>query len=222
MFRVIFMTFFGEYRGGAEDAHAATGAEHEGHGHGSTPHESPWNMALPLLVLAVPAILAGVFNLPWKFLGLDHEVEHLLVGALPDEGLVGESKFRLGVAAASTAVALGGIFLAYVVYGAKVVPSSVFAKMFRPVHVLLENKYYADVLYERVIVDFLFYRVLCGAAAAFDRTVVDGVVNGVGEVSRKGAGVLRYAQSGQYQAYGAIAFSGLVFMAVVVLLLSPL
>jgi NADH-quinone oxidoreductase subunit L len=179
-------------------------------------------MALPLLVLAVPAVLAGVFNLPWKFLGLDHEVEHLLVGALPDEGLVEESKFRLGVAVASTALALGGIALAYVIYGAKVVPSSVFAKVFRPIHILLENKYYADVLYERVIVGFFFYQVLGGALAAFDRIVVDGAVEGVGQVSRTGAGVLRYAQSGQYQMYGAIAFSGLVFTAVVVLLLSPL
>jgi NADH:ubiquinone oxidoreductase subunit 5 (subunit L)/multisubunit Na+/H+ antiporter MnhA subunit len=87
---------------------------------------------------------------------------------------------------------------------------------------LLENKYYADVLYERVIVGYLFYRVLGGAFAAFDRVVVDGAVNGVGQVSRAGANLLRYAQSGQYQTYGAIAFSGLAFTAILVLVLSPL
>ena len=226
MFRVIFMTFFGEYRGGAAEEHDETPHTHDDHGestgHGATPHESPWSMALPLLVLAVPAILVGVFNLPWKFLGLDHEVEHLLIGALPEGDLVEEGKFRLGVALASTGLALGGIFLAYLIYGAKVIPSSVLARMFRPFHVVLENKYYADVLYERVIVGFLFYQVLGGALAAFDRIVVDGVVNGVGQVTRAGAGVLRYAQSGQYQTYGAIAFSGFVFTAIVVLVLSPL
>ncbi len=128
MFRVIFMTFFGEYRGGAPEEDDETPALHDEHAastsHGSTPHESPFNMAFPLLVLAVPAVLAGIFNLPWKFLGLDHEVEHLLVGALPEEGLVHESTFHYGLAVASTAVALGGIALAYVIYGAKLVPSS--------------------------------------------------------------------------------------------------
>jgi NADH-quinone oxidoreductase subunit L len=232
MFRVIFMTFFGEYRGGAPLAEASTAhGEHteeqpeHAAAHGETHaglHESPFNMAFPMLVLAVLAIVAGVFNLPWKFLGLDHEVEHMLIGALPDEGLVSETDFRFGLAAASTAVALGGIFLAYVIYGAKIIPSSALARLFRPLHVLLENKYYADVLYERIIVGFLFYEVLGGIAATFDRVVVDGVVNGVGQFARGGAGVLRYAQSGQYQTYGAIAFSGVVFTAIVVLVLSPL
>ena len=52
--------------------------------------------------------------------------------------------------------------------------------------------------------------------------VLRRVVNGAGQLARSGAGVLRYAQSGQYQTYGAIAFSGLVFTAIVVLVLSPL
>ena len=227
MFRVIFMTFFGEYRGGAPASGLATdhGLTDEQPGHATAdhpPHESPMNMTIPLIILAVMAIVAGVFNLPWKFLGLDHEVEHLLIGAVPDPGLVEESKFRIGVALGSTALALGGIAFAYVIYGAKIIPSASLARVFRPIHVLLENKYYADVLYERVIVGFLFYEVLGGALAAFDRNVVDGVVNGVGQVFRAGAGVLRYAQSGQYQTYGAIAFSGLAFTAIVVLVLSPL
>jgi NADH:ubiquinone oxidoreductase subunit 5 (subunit L)/multisubunit Na+/H+ antiporter MnhA subunit len=179
-------------------------------------------MTLPLLILAVPATIAGVFNLPWKFLGLDHEVEHLLVGALPDASLIEEPVFRLGVAAASTGVALAGILLAYVVYGAKIIPSAALARLFGPIHRLLENRYYADALYERVIVDILFYRVLGSALAAFDRIVVDGAVNGAGQVSRAGGSVLRYVQTGQYQTYGVVAFSGLVFTAIVVLILSPL
>jgi NADH-quinone oxidoreductase subunit L len=226
MFRVIFMTFLGEYRGGASEEHDETDALHEAHtestGHGATPHESPLSMTLPLVVLAVPAVLAGVFNLPWVFLGLDHELEHLLVGALPAEDLIEASEFRLGVAVASTAVVLSGMAFAYVVYGAKLVSSEALSRAFRPVHRLLENKYYADVLYERIFVRNIFYDGICAAATTFDRVVVDGAVNAVGQVSRTSAGVLRYAQSGQYQAYGAIAFSGFVFTAIVVLVLSPL
>jgi NADH-quinone oxidoreductase subunit L len=226
MFRVIFMTFYGEYRGGGAAAHAQLAAPHaettEHATHDGGPHESPSNMTVPLLVLAVPAVVAGVFNLPWSFLGLDHEVEHLLVGALPDEGLVEASEFRLGVAVASSVVALTGIALAYAVYEAKTVPAEVLSRVFRPVQVLLENKYYADVLYERIIVRSVFYDGICAAAATFDSVVIDRAVNGVGQASRAGAAVLRYAQTGQFQSYGAFAFGGFVFTAIVVLVLSPL
>ncbi|HWO73601.1 MAG TPA: NADH-quinone oxidoreductase subunit L, partial [Dehalococcoidia bacterium] len=100
--------------------------------------------------------------------------------------------------------------------------SATLARLFRPAHRLLENKYYADYLYEQVIVGFLFYRVLGGFLSAFDSLVVDGAVNGVGRGARTAAGVLRYVQSGQFQTYGAVAFSGLVFTAILVLVLSPL
>jgi NADH-quinone oxidoreductase subunit L len=226
MGRVICLTFLGEYRGGASEDEDETPAMDEAHAasthYGAAPHESPRIMTLPLIVLAVMAVIAGLFNLPWSFLGLDHEVEHLLIGALPDPELVDEAKFRYGVAALSTAFALGGLGLAWVVYGAKIIPSSLFARVFKPLHVLLENKYYADVLYERVIVGFLFYQVGGSALAMFDRLVVDGAVNGVGLTARRGASVLRHVQSGQFQTYGAVAFSGLVFMAIVVLVVSPL
>ncbi len=71
----------------------------------------------------------------------------------PAAGLdVEESEVPLGVAIVSTALALGGIALAWVIYGAKIVPVGSLARVFRPLHVLLENKYYLDVLYEHVIV----------------------------------------------------------------------
>jgi NADH-quinone oxidoreductase subunit L len=226
MGRVICLTFLGEYRGGAPAEESASHARDEEHAasthHDAEPHESPRVMTLPLIALAVMAVVAGVFNLPWSFLGLDHEIEHLLVGALPDENLVEVAKFQYGVAAASTAVALGGIAIAWVVYGAKIIPSSLLARIFKPLHILLENKYYADVLYERVIVDLLFYRLGGGVLALFDRLVIDGAVNGVGITARRSASVLRYVQTGQFQTYGAVAFSGLVFMAIVVLVVSPL
>ena len=69
---------------------------------------------------------------------------------------------------------------------------------------------------------FLFYEVIGGIASAVDRVVVDGVVNGAGRATRQASSALRYVQDGQFQTYGAIAFSGLVFTAIVVLVLSPL
>jgi NADH-quinone oxidoreductase subunit L len=224
MFRAIILTFGGEYRGGgaAESSHALYASQSHADADHSGPHESPSVMVWPLVALAVMAVIAGLFNLPWSFLGLDHEIEHLLVGALPEEGLVEESTFRLGIAILSIAVALLGVALAYAIYSAQVVKSSELARVFRPVHVLLENKYYADFLYEKVIVDSLFYRVIGGALSRFDSLIVDGAVNGIGRGARQGAGVLKYVQSGQFQTYGAVAFSGFVFTAIVVLVLSPL
>jgi NADH-quinone oxidoreductase subunit L len=222
MFRAIILMFGGEYRGGgaAEVSHAPREAdEHAGH---SRLHESPTVMLGPLVLLAAVVVVAGLFNLPWSFFGMDHEIEHLLVGALPDEGLVEESTFRLGIAILSIVVALLGVALAYAIYSVEVVKSSALAQKFRPVHVLLENKYYADFLYEKVIVDYLFYRVIGGALSKFDSLIVDGAVNGLGRGARQSAGVLKYVQSGQFQTYGAVGFSGFVLIAIVVLVVSPL
>jgi NADH:ubiquinone oxidoreductase subunit 5 (subunit L)/multisubunit Na+/H+ antiporter MnhA subunit len=231
MTRAVCMTFLGEYRGGGEPEHGPTAtaaqgatAEHGAHEpaqehHASGPHESPPVMALPLLILAVPAVLFGVFNLPWKFLGLDHEIEHLLVGALPSEVELSEFKFNYGAAIASTAFALGGIALGLAIYQAQVVSASSLRRAFGPLHALLENKYYADVFYERVIVGFVFYEVICGSAAWFDTHVVDGVVNGAGKLARGVGGTVRHLQTGEYQTYGAIGFAGVVFTVILVLAL---
>jgi NADH-quinone oxidoreductase subunit L len=172
-------------------------------------------MTWPLLILAVPAVLAGFAN-------IDKDFEHLLIGALPTEVHVEESHFVLWIALVSTAVPLAGIGLAYLIYSAQVVSSARLARAFGPVHRLLENKYYLDVLYERVIVGYLFYQVLGGALTAFDRLVVDGAVNGVGKAISGAATGLRYAQSGQFQTYGAFAFSSLLFATILILVLSPL
>ncbi len=75
MFRLVYLTFFGEYRGGGDHGHGDHGhakddhghdhgADAHGHGHGGTPHESPKTMTVPLQILAVLALLAGFLNVP--------------------------------------------------------------------------------------------------------------------------------------------------------------
>jgi NADH-quinone oxidoreductase subunit L len=256
MFRAIFLTFLGQYRGGAveEAHHTITSADAEpppvadtttwgqtppvdadaglvGHDAVSEehvthrPHESPWVMVLPLLILMVPAIFAGFLNAGDAivgFIGFDKEVEHLLLGSLPSEVHVAETEFRPNVAIMSTIVPVAGICLAWLVYGVRVVSSSTLASLFAPLHRLLENRYYFDVIYERMIVGFVFYQVLGGALAAVDRFVVDGAVNALGGSARTTGNILRYLQSGQFQTYGALAFGGVAFTAFLVLALSPI
>ena len=207
--RVIFLTFGGEYRGGEQPA--------ETHGtaaHGGEPHESPWVMALPLAVLAVPAILSGFTN-------IDGGVAHLLEGALPEGMELHEVSFSYGMAASSTAAALAGLFVAWLFYGVKVFSAENVRRALTPLHTLVSNKYYMDYLYERVIVEKVFYRGVAFVLDRFDRRVVDGIVNGAAWSTGRAAAGLRRLQSGQVQAYGAVAFAGLLLTLGLVLALNP-
>ncbi len=193
MFRAIFLTFDGEYKGGEPPEH---GASHDAHA--GKPHESPLVMALPLLILAVPAIARRLRQLP------DHATErlaHLLEGALPPSRRPRRcttQTFNWAIALASTALALAGI-------GARVrdLPGegrsrpSRCRRSFGPVHTLVAHKYYIDELYEDVIVRRRrCYGVVCAVAQWFDTNVVDGAVNGAGAVTRRVGDGLRWVQSG--------------------------
>jgi NADH-quinone oxidoreductase subunit L len=217
MFRAIFLTFGGEYRGGEPAvAHGTAHEEHASHDeHAHAPHESPFSMALPLIILAVPAIFAGFAN-------ISHDVERLLLGALPADVHPAEPEFHMSMAVAATIVPLFGVVLAWAIYSAKLISSEYLAKNFRPVHRLLENKYYLDVLYERLIVRDAFIGAIGGALETFDRVIVDGAVNGAGQVTRGAASGLRYVQNGQFNVYGTVGFAGLAFAVLLALVLGPL
>ena len=211
MFRAIFQTFHGEYRGGEPP---------EQPGHGSDPahpHESPLVMVLPLAVLAVPAMLIGFAN-------IDAGIEHLLLGALPEvtHEAVHEFEFSWGIALGSTAVALAGIAGAWLFYGAKVLSAERVRTALAPVHLVLERKYFLDDLYEGVIVRGVLYGGVANAAALFDTYVVDGIANGVAGAGRVASDGLRLLQNGQVQVYGAVGFAGLLITFGLMFWLSPL
>jgi NADH-quinone oxidoreductase subunit L len=231
MFRAIFLTFFGEYKGGEPadahgavahgDAHASetavTAAAHDEPGHHSGPHESPWVMAGPLIVLSIAAIGAGFAN-AWGDLG--EFIHH----ALPDElQEVHELEFLVAIPIAAMVAALLGIGLAYVIYGAKRVSIESFRERpaVAPVQRVLENKYYLDYLYEDIIVRRLFYGGLNKGLALFDNRVVDGAVNLAGWSAKQASGVLRQGVTGQLQAYGFTFIAGTLFIVLVVLAANP-
>jgi NADH-quinone oxidoreductase subunit L len=207
--RVIFLTFGGEYRGGEQPAEA-----HGTSAHAGEPHESPWVMALPLAVLAVPAVASGFAN-------ISGGVAHLLEGALPEGVDLHEVSFSYGMAASSTAAALAGLFVAWLFYGVQVFSAESVRRALAPLHKLVSNKYYMDYLYERVIVGTVFYRGVGFVLDQFDRLVVDGIVNGAAWGTGRAAAGLRRLQTGQVQAYGAVAFVGLLITLGLVLALNP-
>lgn len=206
MFRAVFLTFGGEYRGGeaghsGHSTHSSQGA-HESH---DKPHESPLVMVFPMVILAIFAIGSG-----WTFWGVNKFL-----------GGQGAGFFSIldpresPVPLISLAVALSGMFLAYAIYSKKWISADRIGQVFAPIYTVLSRKYFMDELYEqvlvvRVLVNGLFYRV-----QQFDTYVVDGTVNGLGKITVRAGSALRRLQTGQLQSYGlAIVIGVVIIMAV--------
>jgi NADH-quinone oxidoreductase subunit L len=208
MFRAIFLTFTGEYRGGAP-------AEHAGHDdpHSHGPHESGRVMIIPLVVLSVLSIASGWLNVTGGF-----------------ASFMGESTENVGFIAGffgvlanplpliSLLVAIAGIVLAYAVYGAKWITAESIGRIFKPLYTLFSRKYFMDELYENVIVRKLLYGWLFRAFAWFDARVVDGAVNGIARGTGGLSTVWRKTQTGQLQFYGMTIAIGIIAIAIVVLI----
>jgi NADH-quinone oxidoreductase subunit L len=179
------------------DAHAAD--DQAGHDH-PEPHESPWTMLLPLVVLAGLAIVGGGLNLP--FTGDLHLLEHWLEPVLfgNERHLDVATGTKVGLAAIATAAALLGIALGAAVY---------LKRRIKPV----EPQLLADGWkYDDAISAFVGGPGRAGfeGAATFDRTVVDGAVNGVAALVRRGGSGLRHLQSGYVRSYALGVAVGVV------------
>lgn len=202
MFRAIFMTFTGDYRGGEEPE--------PGHGHGGEPHESPRSMTLPLIILAVPSIFFGLFALN----GFGHFMEGTLVGE------VHHVESSSVVVAASILAALGGIGAAAAVYLARKPDPEQLGNMAGPAYTVAANKYYVDEIAEGGVIRGALDKGIGPAAAAFDKYVVDGVVNGIGLAARQIGDMARRLETGQLQAYTSMSMLGVVVAIAVIFVLS--
>ncbi|MFC2000966.1 NADH-quinone oxidoreductase subunit L [Chloroflexota bacterium] len=200
MFRAIFITFHGEYRGGATD-------EHGSHDH---PHESPLVMVGPLVFLSILAVASGFWNVTGgfgEFMGHNgHGAAHSFIGGL-------FAPFTHALPVISLGVALFGIFMAYVIYGKKWISAESIGKLFGPLHAVVYQKYFFDELYENVIVKLVLLKGLFGAFQLFDTKGVDGTVNGVANGIIGSGRAIRHAQTGQLQLYGL--FIGIGILAII-------
>jgi len=184
-------------------------------------------MLCPMLVLAVLAVGAGFLANPPVDIGVSdkHEFGHFATGNeivfiddLHDAHEVEEAvehagaspEFNWNVAIVSSAVALIGIYLAYLMYGSKKVSSENMASRVRPVYTLLYRKYFMDELYEDWIVKRLFYGGIVLATDWFDRSAIDAVNVKLGIwTGRIGKG-LGQVQNGQMQVAGLAISVGVV------------
>jgi len=172
MFRLVFMTFFGECRA---DHHTV---EHL--------HESsPW-MTVPLVVLAVGSVGAGFLGVP-AALGGSNAFEHWLAPVMAHGVHVEHGHHDLsleyGLMAASVGIALAGILLAWLMYQRRALRPEAFSDVaggwaYKAVY----NKYWVDEAYYAVFLGGTL--ALARALAWIDRYVIDGVVNGSALVTR--------------------------------------
>jgi NADH-quinone oxidoreductase subunit L len=194
IFRLIFMTFHGEFRGGVDAQPEAERSPGEHHVHLA---ESPLVMWLPMAVLALAAVGAGFLANPtFNFVGIP---AHAFSEFLHEEA--GDINWVLAVA--STGVALGGILLAVLMYQTKQVSPTDWVRATGPVYKILSQRYYMDQLYEGLIVRRVLYGGLFRITAWFDERVVDGLVDLAGWSARSSGRALSMLQTGQIQAYGA-------------------
>lgn len=190
MFRAVFMTFGGEYRGG------------EG-GH-TKPHESPLVMIAPMVVLAILAVFSGFWNVHGGFSAFMGHGE--TTGFF--EGFFGI--FSNPLPWISLALAGLGIFLAYAIYSAKWLSAERIGRMFKPLYNLFVHKYWLDELYEKIFVGKVLLRGFFAGLQGFDVHGVDGAVNGIAGGAMATGKALRKAHSGQLQLYGLFIAIGVV------------
>jgi NADH-quinone oxidoreductase subunit L len=213
MFRLWFMTFFGERR---EAEHAAG---HNNHGHannGDHVHESPWIMLVPLVILAVLAFVGGWVNIP-RALGGDSRFDHFLAPVLNAAASTAEQEtpgLEIELAMVSVAVALVGLGLAWLLYyKRRDLPAKITAAL-NGVYTLVRDKYRIDELYNWLFVqpvikfsrNFLWQQVDVGT--------IDAVVNEAADSAQHISNEARRMQSGNIRSYaGWVALGAAVVVA---------
>jgi len=238
MTRLLLGTFFGEFKGwtitpGWTDPHAAHGHGEDDHGHddhghddhahhaheepgpsmqGPTPHESPWQMTLPLWILGGLAVAAGFLNAHAIHVApLGHFLEPVFTTASKSvashEGA--EGFLWVGMAAAVLVAFGGGVGFAYWVYvQMKGVPAAEWTAKFPGVHAFLRDKWRVDEFYQETIIGAVDS--LAEMCVWADKYIVDGIL------ARFTAGltqvlgtILRQFQTGRVQAYSAVMTLGM-------------
>ena len=221
MFRAIYVAFFGRERwrvvaatttGSHEmqeaDVHNESHDVHAAHGgaHG-TPHESPWIMALPLLLIAIPAIAAGWLNIPGVYAPFGEAIH--FGDAHHAEGL------NWGLAAAGTIAGLLGIGLATIMYWRPIIAPDAIASAAPPASNRLYNKYYFDDAYPWVIDRIVLG--LAGLAATFDRKVInDNVIDRPGSLTVAAGDKIRYLETGRIYHYAFAFVVGIALIGAVI------
>jgi NADH-quinone oxidoreductase subunit L len=205
MTRLVWLTFFGSYRG---DAHAWDEA-----------HESPPSMTIPLVILAALSVAGGWIGIPavlsagaipnvlhdWLAPAFAGGAGHHGAGAAAAHH--DAAALELGLIGLALAIAIAGILLATSIYRRPGKAERIAATA-GPFYVLVRNLYWVDELYDAVVIR-PFYAV-SRFFRGFDRWIVDGLVNASGVVTELTGQVIKLFQTGLVRNYALLFLLGVV------------
>ena len=214
MFRLLFMTFFGDYRGANVDDHghstrAGGHDDHDhdtGHGHGE-PHESPMVMLVPLMILALLSVVGGLVGIGNRF---EHFLEPVFGSGIAADS-AGEAASRgtefllMGI---SVLVAFSGAILAWVLYVSQPSLPQKIADALGGLYEAVVNKYYVDELYAKLFVKPLVDGSTSILWQGVDRKVIDDSVNNAADGARHVSDEVRQMQSGNLRSYAGWIAAG--------------
>ncbi len=189
MFRLIFIALFGDNRSG----HHA--------------HESSWTMTLPLLILAILSIIAGLVNTPWFYQWTGMSFSTFLFFKEPEVPVI-----HWSIAVLSSLAAMSGILFAWIIYSKQQISADKLAQRFKGAHTLLLKKYYIDEIY-----GWLFNKGLLGLGKVFnfiDHILIDGLFDGTATLIRSSGVQLRLFQTGRLQQYALVLFIAIAAMTI--------
>ncbi len=212
MFRLMYMTFGGEYRGPvAQEAHGHNAHDHgQGHGHGE-PHESPWVMLGPLVVLAFLSVVGGAVG------GYQNRFEHFLAPAFHGAAVevaqetsreAADSTLEHLLMGVSISVAGLGWLLAYLLYSRRPQLPARIADSLGALYRAVANKYYIDELYA-----VLFIKPLVDGSTEIlwhgvDQGAIDATANNSATAARHISDSVRHMQSGNLRSYAGWVAAG--------------
>ncbi len=158
MFRLVFVVFGGSLSQKSEHA-----------------HESPKTMTIPLIILAIFAIIAGYIGAPFI-------KGNIAFGEFIKNGIhIKHTEFNFMPMVISVLLALMGILLSYLMYQKKTIPKDWLYKYVKPYYTTLKNKYYIDEFYSKVIIrpGIKFANLINW----FDKNIIDGFINIIGKAT---------------------------------------
>jgi NADH-quinone oxidoreductase subunit L len=197
MFRLVFLTFFGECRASHDVKHHI--------------HESPWSMTVPLMILAGLSVVGGWIGIPAALQGGNQFAAFLApVFGQHGGGEAHSMTLEIGMMGASVLIALFGIAVAVAMYQVNPEMPARLAALARGIpYRLFLNKYWVDEIYEAAVVQPIV-RGSNWLWTFFDAKVVDGAVNGAAEVVMANGRVWRLLQTGNVQHYALSVLIGAV------------
>lgn len=201
MFRLLFLTFFGEFRGSKYQK------EHL--------HESPATMTIPLIVLAVLSLIGGFMGIPEVF-HMPHLFNEFLSPVFKDTqirqiplSIEHSTEYALMAVALVSAIIAIGIAYSKYISSKEIPPSDAEPKSF--LHNLISRKFFVDEIYETLFVKPIMF-LSSTVSRFFEKEIIDGAVNFSGYLVQQTSSVLRLFQTGNIGSYILVMVLGIIAM----------